>query len=198
MQLCQLARERDLPLAAERIAQVAERAQQLVRRFVEDHGARLALQPLQMLTAGLAAHGEKAFEAKLLRRQAGHGQRGDGGAGAGDDLHVDALLGALAHDVLAGVGDGGHAGVGHERARLAREQPRDDLLTAGVLVVLVVAHARLFDLKVVEQLCGHARVLGGDEVGAAQRLECAHGQVAEVADRRADQIQCSAHGCVLL
>ena len=31
VQLCQLARERDLPLAAERIAQVAERAQQLVR-----------------------------------------------------------------------------------------------------------------------------------------------------------------------
>ena len=142
--------------------------------------------------------GEEALEAKLLRRQAGHGQRRDGRARAGDDLYVDALLGALAHDVLAGVGDGGHTGVGHERARLTGEQAGDDLLAAGVFVVLIVAHARFFDLKMVEELRRHARVLGGDEVGAAQRLECTHGQVAEVADRRADQIQCSAHGCVLL
>ena len=108
------------------------------------------------------------------------------------------LLGALAHNVLAGVGDGGHAGIGHERARLTGEQAGDDFLAAGVFVVLVVAHAWFFDLKMVEELRRHACVLGGDEVGTAQRFERAHGQVAEVADRRADQIQCSAHGCVLL
>ena len=150
MELRELARERDLPRAAERVAQVTERAQQLVRRLVEDHRARLAAQALEVLAPGLAAHGEEALKAKLLRRQTGHGQRRDGRARAGDDLHVDALLGALTHDVLAGVGDGGHAGVGHEGARLAGEQAGDDLLAAGVFVVLVVAHARFFDLKMVE------------------------------------------------
>ena len=191
VQLRELAPERNVPVA-EHIVKIAERFRELVRRFVEDHRARLAAQALKMLAPGLAAHGEEALEAKLLRRQAGNGQRRDGRARAGDDLHVDALLGALAHDVLTGVGDGGHAGVGHERARLTGEQPGDDLLTAGVFVVLIVAHARFFDLKMVEELRRHARVLGGDEVGAAQRLECTHGQVAEVADRRADQRETAA------
>ena len=137
MELGQLARERDLPRAAERVAQVAERAQQLVRRFVEDHRARLAAQALKMLAPGLAAHGEEALEAKLLRRQAGHGQRRDGRARAGDDLHVDALLGALA------------------LMRLWRDEiPRRRLfkalgwaagVTGGLCLLLAVAGGSLFD-----------------------------------------------------
>lgn len=42
VELRELARERDLPRAAECVAQVAEGAQQLVRRLVKDHRACLA------------------------------------------------------------------------------------------------------------------------------------------------------------
>ena len=41
----------------------------------------------------------------------------------------------------------------------------------------------------VEQLAGDAGVLAGDQVGAGQGFERAHGDVAQVADRGGDEVQ---------
>ena len=98
------------------------------------------------------------------------------------------MLGTEAHEILAGVGDGGHAGVRDEGAGLPREEALENLRPALEFVVLIIAHGRLFDLKMIEQLGRDARVLGGDEVRVAQRFERADGEVAEVPDRGGDEV----------
>ena len=96
-------------------------------------------------------------------------------------------------EILARVTDGWRPGVGHEGARLPAEQAGKDRLSRRRAVVLVVAHERLFNLKMVQQLHGHARILGGDEIRAAQRLDGAGREIPEVSDGRSHQIYNSGH-----
>jgi len=72
----------------------------------------------------------------------------------------------------------------------AVEQLRDP----GPLVVLVQAHRRRRDPEVGEQLAGVPRVLGGDEIGFAERSQPAQCHVLEVADGSRDQYERAGHG----
>ena len=53
-------------------------------------------------------------------------------------------------------------------------------------VVFVISQQRTFDLIARQQLGGDARVLAGDDVGLAKRVEGAQRDIAEIADRRGD------------
>ena len=86
------------------------------------------------------------------------------------------------------VGDGGAARVRHQGAALPGQQPLQDPGAALLFVVLMVAHQGLFDPQVVQQLQGHAGVLGGDEVRRLQGLGAAPGNVPQIADGRGDQV----------
>src|SRR6185503_18694959 len=55
-------------------------------------------------------------------------------------------------------------------------------------MVIVAAH-RHFGANVLEQLGGDARVFGEDPVGATKRVCGARREVAEIADRRCDDVQ---------
>jgi hypothetical protein len=61
------------------------------------------------------------------------------------------------------------------------------------LVALEQREHRHPDPDVLEQAPRPARVLGRDEIDGAERLACAVGEVAEVADRRAHHIEVSGH-----
>ena len=93
---------------------------------------------------------------------------------------------AAATSVGAGVRDAGHTRVGRQRQRLAGGEPCQQAGKAAGAVVLVEGLRRRARSDVGEQPRGQPRVLGHDQVGRPQRLGGTWGQVAQVADRRAD------------
>lgn len=72
-------------------------------------------------------------------------------------------------------------------AIFSRRELADELRGAHRLVVLVVAHERLLDAEVPEQIQAVPRVLAGDEVGILQHFERAERDVAKIADGRGDE-----------
>ena len=86
--------------------------------FVEDHGALLRRQGLQMRPAVFFVHRQKALEGKPSGRQSGHRQGGDKGAGAGDGHHGNIRLGTALHQQLTWVADGRRAGICDQRTAL--------------------------------------------------------------------------------
>ena len=60
--------------------------------------------------------------------------------------------------------------------------------------MLKIAHHGLFDSEVVQKLERYPSVLGGNEVGLLQGLDRSGRKIAEIAYRRSDKIQLSAHG----
>ncbi len=88
-----------------------------------------------------------------------------------------------------GSGHQRRAGVRYQRQRAAigeqGQQPR-----AGALgIVVVIGGQRRLDAVALHQPVGDAGVLAGDEVGAGQRLQRAHRDIAEIADRRRHDVQ---------
>ena len=162
-------------------------------RLVEHHGPRFAGQLLQRGAALALAGGQEALEGETPGVQTRYGQRGDGGAAAGYGLHRHAVFGAQRHQLLPGIADSRRTGVRYQRAGLACQQPGQNGLSRRRPVVLVIADQRLFDVEVIQQLDGHAGVLGGDKVRLRQRLHGAGGEVPQIADGRGDQIQHTSH-----
>ena len=160
---------------------------------MEHHRPLLPRKLLQARAPLLPVRREEAFKRKPPRRQTRHRQRAHRRAAARHGLHRDAVFAAEPDEILARVADGWRPGVGHEGARLPAEQAGKDRLSRCRAVVLMVAHERLFDLKMVQQLHGHARILGGDEIRAAQRLDGAGREIPEVSDGRSHQIYNSGH-----
>ena len=103
-----------------------------------------------MLPAAFFRSGEEALEAEPAGGLPGNAQRRNGGAGAGDGADGDTGLGALLDQILPGVGDGGAARVGNQRAGLPGENAVDDPVALCGLVMLVVADKAFFDAQMVE------------------------------------------------
>lgn len=62
--------------------------------------------------------------------------------------------------------------------------------------MLVVAHKRLFDFQIVQELQRYPRILGGDKVRLLERFAAAHGDIGQVSDGCRDKIEHSGHGQV--
>ena len=95
----------------------------------------------------------------------------------------------LGDQLEAGVGDERRAGVGDQRQRLAL---RDALQRARARlggVVLVIGRERRLDPVAGEQRARDAGVLGEDRVGAGEDRERPQRHVAEIADRRRDDVE---------
>ena len=173
MQLGQLTRQRQPPLAAERLAQIAQRAAQLVRRFVEDHRALFALQSIQMLAARLFVDRQEALKAPPSGRQAGCRQRADRRTAARNRDNGYIVLGAQRDQILTRIGNRRRARIGYERAGLTGEQLLQNCFTACAAIVFVVRDHRLFgQFAGVKQLLRHAGVLCRDEIHRAEHLAC--------------------------
>ena len=192
MDLRELAGEGDPPVA-KRVEQVAQRGGELVRRFVKHHGALFAAQLLEVVAAALLVHAQEALEREAARGQAGECERGGHGGRPRHGQHADAAGGALGHEILARIGDGGHSRVGDEHAVLSRLDPLADHGAAPALVVLIIAEHRLFQAEMVQQLQRDARVLRGDEIGGGERLPGTGGEIPQVSDRRSHHGERSAH-----
>ena len=89
----------------------------------------------------------------------------------------------------AGVGDAGHAGVGDEGEGFAGADAREDFLLAGALVEFVAGDHGRGDAVAVEEDARVPRVFGEDVRGRPQDAQGAQGDVFEVADGRADEVE---------
>ena len=105
-----------------------------------------------------------------------------------DELDPDPPPDRRPHQVKAGVGDSRHASLRDERD-VALAEALEEEADARPLVVLVVAHQRLVNVKVVEEPAGRAGVLGRDERHLAHNPKGAEGDVFKIADWRPDEIE---------
>ena len=178
----QLAAEGD-PAVAQGLVELLEGAPQVMGRLVEDGRALLSLQLGQNIPPLLLIGRQKSLEAESSGGHARHGQRRDQRAGSREGGHADPLLDAFCGDHFAGVGDGGCAGVGDDGDILAALEFADQFVRLCVLIIFVIAGEGFFDLEVVEQAQGVARILRRDQVHLPEGLQDALCDVAEIADR---------------
>src|SRR6478609_3627848 len=138
---------------------------------------------------------QKAQKDEACVDQARHPDGGSHRARTRDRHHRDAARVCPAHQRSSRIAHGRHAGVGDERdvlAALEQLQQLFDLARASVGVERM--QGALGDRKVREQLARATRVFGGDVLGLLERLERPQRDVAEVADRGADQVQLADRG----
>lgn len=83
---------------------------------------------------------------------------------------------AKSHQILPRIRHGGHTGICDQRAALAGQHPRHNLLSPLSAVMFKIAHHWLFDAKMVEQLQRHPGVLSGYKISLLQRLDRAGGK----------------------
>jgi hypothetical protein len=132
---------------------------------------------------------QEADEAEIVARQARCGERGECGRSAGDRDDADAFVARRGDEAVARIGDQRGAGVGNERDGLAGLQRRDQLRAGGIGIVLMIGDGFRLDRIAVEQAAGDAGILAGEDIAGGQRFERADGDVAEIADRRGDDIE---------
>ena len=141
-----------------------------------------------MFPAAFFVDGEEALEGEASGGQTADGQGVDGGAAAGNGPDLHAVFCAQPHQILAGVRDGGGAGVRHQSAGFPGQQSIQNALPGGDVIVLVIADQRLFHAEMVQKLHGHTGVLRGDEVRVFQRFHRTGGEIPQIADGRSYQI----------
>ena len=160
--------------------------------FVKDHGALFVQKIGQPFLFLLAVHRQKALEYPAGGVLPGHGQCCDAGRGCRHRHHLDAAGQSVPHDHLTGVGNAGHARIGAQRTAL----PCLNALQNGLALlqsVLVVADHGLFQAQKVQQLHGHAGVLGGNEVCRAKGGGHPGRHVVQVADGGCHDVKSSCH-----
>ena len=181
VELGQLPAEGDAPVLAKGGGQVVQRGAQFVGCLVKDDGPLLAQQLGQTLLFLLPVHGQKALKHPAGGVLPRDGQCRDAGRGGRHGHYFDAPGQRVPHDDLARVGDAGHSGVRAEGAVLPRLDAAEDAL-AFLEGVLIVADHGLFQAQKVEQLHGHAGVLGGNEIRRAERCRHPGRHVLQIAD----------------
>jgi hypothetical protein len=165
-----------------------------VGRFVKNDGAILDAEAFESAMAFAGARGEEADEEELFIGQAGRGERREerGGAGYGNNRNLVAK--AESDQAVAGVGDQRHARIADQSDFRALLESDEKFRRARHLVVLVIAHKRLRDFVVIQELLRVAGVFAGDLAGFAQDAQGAQGDVFKIADGRSDEIKASAFG----
>lgn len=182
--LGQLARERRATRVAEHRAEIGERIDDAMARFVENQRARFRDQRLQALAPRRRFRRQESFENETVAGDAGHRQRRDRRAWAGHRRDLATGFARRAHETETRIADQRRARVGDERDVVAFKQPRDDALRLLTLVVFVQRDQRRAAAALRDERRAVTRVLGGDERDTRERFARALREIAEVADRR--------------
>jgi hypothetical protein len=93
------------------------------------------------------------------------------------------------HHPPAGVRHDGRAGIGDEREVFTRAEPAQDPLDAFALVVLMQGHQGRVCARPFDQQAAPPRVLREDAGDRRERFGGSGAEVAEVADRGADEVE---------
>ncbi len=138
--------------------------------------------------------GQEAGEEETIGRQAGQAQGRQHRRGAGDRVDLGTGLLRFADQPETRIVDQRRAGIGHLGDDLALRQPFEDFrqnLVAGMIIV-----AQQFFLKIIgrQQLAGYTGILGQHDVGGAQYIKRAQGDIAQIPDWRSDDIEAGRDG----
>ena len=104
------------------------------------------------------------------------------------------MAGAEGDEAIAWIAHERHAGVTDEGDFGALLHGEDEFRGAGHFVVLVIADERFADFVVGEEFLRVTGVLAGDLVGFFENAEGAEGDVLEVADGGADEVEAAGGG----
>ena len=102
-----------------------------------------------MFPAAFFVDSEEPFKGEAPGGQTADSQGVDGGAAAGNGPDLYAVFCAQPHQILAGIGDGGGAGVRHQSAGFPGQQPIQNVLPGGDVIVFVIADQRLFHAEMI-------------------------------------------------
>ena len=190
VQLGQLAGDGDPAVGPARGHQVGQRPGDAVGRLVEHDRARLGRRPRPVARCAAAPCGAGSPRTRTvpagspLTTSAASAADGPGTTSTGCPARPPPR-----DQPLAGVGHAGHAGVGDERHPLAAGRGgRAGGAISRASVCSLTDHERAaLDAGERQQLAGAAGVLAAHDVGRGQRLGRPGREVAEVADRRADE-----------
>ncbi len=182
-------RDTGAPCRATGRGQVREATGDAMRRLVDHERARFRRELGEASPSRGRASGQKSLEAEAIAGQAGGGERRDRGAGPRYGRDDDASLGGGRDEQVARIAHERRAGVGNEGDALAVAQAADELRHAGPLVVLVQRNERPLKTELPEQAPAMPRVLGGNRGSSRENLARSGGNVAQVADRRRDDVE---------
>src|SRR6185295_6589507 len=186
--LRQLPRDRRGPIP-QYIEQVPDRPLQPVRGLEEDDGPRLAAQLLDARAAAAASPREETLDREPVGGQSRDLQRAERARRARNRYHRGLGLHRSALERKVGVRDARRARVGDDRDRGPLTEARDQLRRARVFVVIVVGDQGLVNVEAREQRPCVARVLGRDQVDAAEDLSGPRGEILHIPDRRAHEVE---------
>ena len=156
----------------------------------EEHQGRLERrQPFKRAAARRLARRQKAGKQKGIGRQPRQDQRGQRRRRAGSRRHRQFFGDRRAHELVAGVGDERRSGVARPAPPARRGATPRGSRAAPLGVVVVIELERRSDPVAGEQPRGNPGVLAKDAVDTAQHRQRPQGDVAEIADRRGDEIE---------
>ena len=133
--------------------------------------------------------GRKPSNRKRSVGSPGGDQRRQHRRGAGQGGDRQSRLVGLPHELVAGIGDRGRAGIRDQRDGCALRDPSQQGRAHCRRIVVVVGGRRRCDAVMVQQLAADAGVLAGNQVRRRERLQGAHRDVAEISDRGRDEIK---------
>ena len=94
----------------------------------------------------------------------------------------------ITHKLVSRIGDQRGSGVRYQNDDLTIHARNQSRARAFVAVIVIGGHRHTYT-QMSKQLCGHARVFGGDQIGGSQRCGPPSADVAKVADGRRDDIE---------
>ncbi len=194
VQLSQLARERmDAPSSPKAAASIAQCfSAQLVRRFVEDHGALFTLEvrPADARVPRLFYSRKESLWLAQRRRQAACGERADRSAASRGPMTEISCSAHSATRSCRGRRTGPACRRRSRAHRSAAEHPLEHDFTACAAVVFIIGDHRLAGkLTGGQQLLRNARVLGGDEVDRAEDFASRGERSPDCRSRGCDQVE---------
>ena len=186
--LGELARDDELALAAEHVGQRGRRGGDPMRCLVDQQRARQRGGRGEQLAARLCVRRQKPEKEESVGNEPGRRNSGDRRIRAWNRHHRKTGVQHRTHQPGARVADGGRAGIADQRHAAARAQGIEDTRDPPFLVVLVQRQWPRGDAEVPQQHRGHPRVFGRHHVGAAEDVDAAQCDVAQITERRGNHI----------
>src|SRR5690242_17797658 len=108
-------------------------------------------------------------------------------------MHCHACGGGSPHQLESRIGEERRARIAHQRDVLAGGEAGQERFGALRFVVLMQRYERLCEPERLEERSRMARILGGNHIGALERLASTLAEVAKVADRRGYDLKLPGH-----
>jgi len=126
--------------------------------LVSDDRRRFVHQALEHPSSCQCFRRQETGEAKLVNRQTGGSESGQQRGRSRYGNYGHSMLDRLGDHAVARIRNQGSSGIAHERHRFSPLERGENFRAAPAFIVLVVAHQRLADLEVLQELLRLPRV----------------------------------------